>query len=194
MCYSTTIHFYKVTAVETSDLMVQQYKVFNTHIHQTESLSIWSNSQFFVAKVCVQFYFKPELYTQYNRDLDLWWMHCYCVLVFSSDEWPVVRADIQRCWTITLITQSSHTWHYATHVIWALPSVRAIGRQKRWTLWEDIHQGYCKGSPCWSQKQVCRKLWLLMISWAKSRDCSRQLFNASTWSIHFSLMSFHDNL
>lgn len=116
----------------------------------------------FWCKVCMQFYFKPKLYTQYNRgELGprpmMNALLVYTGLLLGPDEWPVVRADVQRCWTITLITQSSHTWHYATHVLRALPSARANGRQKRWTLWEDIHQGYCKGSPCWSQKQVWRK-------------------------------------
>lgn len=40
-----------------------------------------------------------------------------------------------------------------------------------------------KDHPAEVRNKSEEKLWLLLISCAKSRDCSRQLFNASTWSI-----------
>lgn len=118
----------------------------------------------------------------------------YTGLLLSPDEWPVVRADIQRCWTITLITQSSHTWHYATHVLRALPSAEPMAGKKDEPFEKTSIKVTAKDHPAEVRNKSEEKLWLLLISCAKSRDCSRQLFNASTWSIHFSLMSFHDNL
>lgn len=136
--------------------MVQPYKEY-----KPIWTPIWSNSQSFDAKYVCNFISNPSYPHNTRGELGprpmMNALLVYTGLLLSPDEWPVVRADVQRCWTITLITQSSHTWHYATHVLRALPSARANGRQKRWTLWEDIHQGYCKGSPCWSQKQVWRK-------------------------------------